>query len=189
MPNNGVLFRQATPEENDYYHHKLYPLQDHILEIIDEPAFYLSGGTALSRFHYQHRFSDDLVFFYDGYAFPKDNFNVLYREFINRLEKDFPDLEVSIEGEFFKRVFIYRESVTLKLEFIYENFKTVGRKTQFKNTAVDSKENICANKIGAVMDRRTVKDFIDLYFLLKDVDLEQAIRWSELKKYRRIMKD
>ena len=47
---------------------------------------------------------------------------------------------------------------------------------------IDSKENICANKIGTVSDRRMVKDFLDLFYLLKEMQLEQAVKWSELKR-------
>ena len=49
----------------EYYKKKLYPLQDGIIEIIKNThfPFYLTGGTALSRCYYQHRYSDDLDFF------------------------------------------------------------------------------------------------------------------------------
>lgn len=182
MLTHPILCRQATPQEKEFYFEKLYPLQDIVLDIFDNPAFYLTGGTALSRFHYQHRFSDDLDFFYNGYAYPKENFNFIYRDMLRHLEKNVETIEVTLDGEYFKRLFIHHQKVTLKIEFIYENYKTVGEKGILKKVAVDSKENICANKIGAVMDRRTAKDFIDLFYLLKDVDLQQAIRWSELKK-------
>jgi hypothetical protein len=182
MTKDDLLFRQATQKEIDFYFNKVYPLQDNILEMFNNPSFYLTGGTALSRFHYQHRFSDDLDFFYDGFTYPKDNFNVSYREMINHLEKVFNNIEITIDGEFFKRLFIKQEDVPLRIEFVYENFKTVGEKKKFKNTWIDSKENICANKIGTLLDRRSVKDFIDLYFLLRDIELKQAIKWSELKR-------
>lgn len=182
METDVSLFRQAADTEIDFYMNTLYPIQDIVLECLHTEAFYLTGGTALSRFYYRHRFSDDLDFFYDGYNYPKENFNFAYREFIQKLEKTFENLEVTLDGEFFKRLFIKKDNASLKLEFIYENYKTVGTKTKFKNTLVDSKENICANKVGAVMDRRSAKDFIDLYFLLRDLDLKQAVKWSELKK-------
>ncbi|PIW07184.1 hypothetical protein COW38_03270, partial [Candidatus Collierbacteria bacterium CG17_big_fil_post_rev_8_21_14_2_50_45_7] len=43
----------------------LYPLQDKILATVStlETKFYLTGGTALSRGYFDHRFSDDLDFF------------------------------------------------------------------------------------------------------------------------------
>ncbi len=49
---------------NEHYQ-RLYRFQDEILAFIERwgEVFYLSGGTALSRFHYNHRYSDDLDFF------------------------------------------------------------------------------------------------------------------------------
>ena len=45
-----------------YYQNKVYPLQDEILDLVKSApvAFYLTGGTALSRFYLNHRYSDDL---------------------------------------------------------------------------------------------------------------------------------
>ncbi len=52
-----------TPHE--YYTTSLYPLQDGILKIVTHlnTPFYLTGGTALSRCFFHHRYSDDLDFF------------------------------------------------------------------------------------------------------------------------------
>jgi len=74
-----------------------------------------------------------------------------------------------------------KNNINLKIEFIFDNYKTVGEKTTYKGLLIDSKENICANKIGTVMDRRSVKDYIDLYYLLNDIELRKAIEWSEYK--------
>ncbi len=43
----------------------LYPFQDGIISLLKEldTAFYLTGGTALSRGYFNHRFSDDLDYF------------------------------------------------------------------------------------------------------------------------------
>ena len=46
-------------EYHKYYLEQLYPLQDKFLEFFDnqnQDRFYLTGGTALSRFYYQHRY-------------------------------------------------------------------------------------------------------------------------------------
>jgi len=50
---------------NSYYNDTLYPLQDKVLQTVDnlKTPFYLTGGTALSRCYLQHRYSDDLDFF------------------------------------------------------------------------------------------------------------------------------
>jgi predicted nucleotidyltransferase component of viral defense system len=182
MTKNTKLLRKAAQKEKDFYFKILYPIQDIVLENIQRREFYLTGGTALSRFYYNHRFSDDLDFFYDGYNHPKENFNFSYREIIYGLEKAFEKVELIMDGEFFKRIFVTKNSTALKIEFVYENYKTVGNKKEFKGALIDSRENICANKIGTVMERRTTKDFFDLYYLLKDVELAQAISWSELKR-------
>ena len=53
-------------EYHKYYQNLLYPLQDKFLAFFSEynnEKFYLTGGTALSRFYFQHRYSEDLDFF------------------------------------------------------------------------------------------------------------------------------
>jgi len=52
---------------------ELYKLQDKVLDVVfsAERIFYLTGGTCLSRFYKEKRYSDDLDFFThynDGFA-------------------------------------------------------------------------------------------------------------------------
>ncbi len=51
-----------------YYKTKLYPFQDGILDIVRRSGtpFYLTGGTALSRRWFGHRYSEDLDLFVDS---------------------------------------------------------------------------------------------------------------------------
>ena len=48
-------------EYSDYYETKLYPVQNEVLKNLKnlELPFYLTGGTALSRGYYNHRYSDE----------------------------------------------------------------------------------------------------------------------------------
>src|SRR3990172_13412908 len=57
--------RKDMKESGEYYSKNLYPFQDGILRIVSELnlPFYLTGGTALSRYYFQHRYSDDLDLF------------------------------------------------------------------------------------------------------------------------------
>ena len=50
-----------------HYLDNLYPLQDKVLNSLSplESTFYLTGGTALGRHYLNHRFSDDLAFFFN----------------------------------------------------------------------------------------------------------------------------
>jgi predicted nucleotidyltransferase component of viral defense system len=45
------------------YYKDLYVIQDGVFEIVEASDFYLTGGTALSRFYLNHRYSDVLDFF------------------------------------------------------------------------------------------------------------------------------
>lgn len=50
---------------SEFYEENLYRLQDGVLNIVKNcgTPLYLTGGTALSRAYYRHRYSDDLDFF------------------------------------------------------------------------------------------------------------------------------
>ena len=172
--------RLATEAEQQFYEQALYPLQDDVLALVASDRFYLSGGTALSRFYYHHRYSDDLDFFFRGDAFARDEFAVAYREVIARLAGSFR-VEVTIDGEFFKRLFVRHGEVELKIEFIFENYPHIAEYYSASGYLVDSRENLATNKLTAVQDRKTVKDFVDLYYLLTDFELGQLIRTTALK--------
>jgi predicted nucleotidyltransferase component of viral defense system len=44
-----------------------------------------------------------------------------------------------------------------------------------------SKENIATNKITAIYDRHTVKDYVDLYYLLPEFQFERLEQWASEK--------
>jgi predicted nucleotidyltransferase component of viral defense system len=171
---------KAAQKDIDFYEKLLYPLQDEIFALIQTERFYLSGGTCLSRFYYNHRYSEDLDLFYDGYQFPKEEFEITFREIINRISEQFKT-ELTVDGEYFKRLFVYKKDIALKIEFIFENFKTVGKRKKINKIYIDSKENIAANKITTIYARKTARDFFDLYFLLQELNFEQVAKWSEYK--------
>jgi len=174
------MIRQATIEEIEFYETVLYPFQDQIFELIRDDRFYLSGGTCLSRFYYQHRFSDDLDFFFDGYHHSKEAFEIGVREIINRLGDRYT-LEMTVSGEYFKRLIACHNRQPLRIEFIYENYRNMGTREKTGEIVIDTKENLATNKLTAVYDRKTVKDFVDLYFLLKEIAFEKIAEWAKYK--------
>ena len=131
--------RQATTEERSFYEDVLYPFQDEVLSLLQTDRFYLSGGTALSRWHYDHRYSDDLDFFFRGDLFKKDEFSVFYREILARLAANF-SVQAAIDGEYYKRIFVIKSSTTLKIEFIFENYPHCGEYLNFHDCLIDSSE-------------------------------------------------
>ena len=52
------MLKLATEEQIDFYEKILYPMQDEIFSMIESDKFYLTGGTRLSRFYYQHILND-----------------------------------------------------------------------------------------------------------------------------------
>jgi len=64
---------------------KLYKLQDEVLDTVfkTEHEFYLTGGTCLSRFYIEKRYSDDLDFFTNQslrYSFAIKNIKKAFNE-------------------------------------------------------------------------------------------------------------
>jgi len=50
---------------NYYYLMILYPFQDFKIEIFNKinPPFYITGGSVINRYYFNHRYSDDLDYF------------------------------------------------------------------------------------------------------------------------------
>ena len=129
--------------------------------------FYLTGGTALSTFYLQHRFSEDLDFFTNE----KQNVELLRKQivevlspisknlnFIRSLET-FIELHITLnDGEIIKMDFAYDTPFHLKERVLNSDY----------GIRIESLLDIGCNKISTVFDRADAKDFVDLYFLLTE---------------------
>jgi len=155
----------------EFYEKILYPLQDRAIEVFKDSPFYLTGGTVLSRVYYQHRYSDDLDYFVNYLS----DFEKLAESQVEKLSKVFHDVEVEYRGEYFYRIFVSERR--LKIELVNDVPAHIGNLTRHPHFGlIDSKENILANKITAVIDRAMPKDIVDIYFLIRDgVSLRQAL--------------
>jgi predicted nucleotidyltransferase component of viral defense system len=176
------MFKLATTEQKEFYNKIMYPFQDEIFGLMTSNKFYLTGGTCLSRFYFHHRYSDDLDFFFDGSKFSKQSFetefNIISTEIKRRHES-----KVLIHDEYFKRLMIYKKDYELKCEFVYDPTVSINQRITIEpyQFLLDTKENIIANKLCAIYNRKTYKDYIDLIYLTKEFELQQAINWSEEK--------
>ncbi len=155
----------------EYYNKVLYPLQDRAIKAFKDSPFYLTGGTTLSRGYYNHRFSDDLDYFLND----NDDFITFADRCIERLSTIFNDVKVVLGQERFYRIMVANRQ--LKIELVNDVPSHIGEKTIHPVLGlIDSRENILANKITAVVDRCMPKDMVDIYFLLKDgLGLKQAL--------------
>lgn len=159
------------------YDNVLYPLQDRVIALFRDTPFYLTGGTALSRGYYQHRYSDDLDYFVNDHP----GFDRLVERQIAKLAAVFKDINIALRGDNFVRLFVSPER--MKIEVINDVPAHIGARVDHPALGViDSKENILANKITALVDRSLPKDIADLYVLLKDgLSIKKALRDADSK--------
>lgn len=149
---------------NGLYYNKLYVIQDEVLSVIADaaPEFYLTGGTALSRFYLSHRYSDDLDFFV--------NRDAAFREktdrFIEVLSSKGHEIAVQISDTDFVRFLVHQQDMELKVELINDVGFHYGDTVQHGNWHIDNWENILTNKITA-LSRNAVKDYADILFLCR----------------------
>ena len=141
----------------------LTPLQRRVLNAVFAEktfarTFYLTGGTALAAFYLFHRYSDDLDFFTN-----EREIEWLWPS-LQRLQ---PALGLTVETR--APQFIRMQSAEgLRVDFVQDVPFRTGRPMRRGTWRVDSVENILLNKITAIQGRLDVKDYVDLYFLLKD---------------------
>lgn len=164
------------------YYKDLYVIQDAVFEIVEDYDFYLTGGTALSRFYLNHRYSDDLDFF----VHRNDDFLAVVREIIAKFKSGFnPETRVMTEdfaqvfihtGEFYEK---YREQFQAKLKIDFVNEREIphfGELKQFDRfSRVDNLRNMLSNKITAIT-RLEPKDVADIWFICKKL----AFKWDEI---------
>ena len=174
------MLKLATDIERKYYEDFMYPWQDEIFSVLRSEKFYLTGGTCLSRFYYQHRYSDDLDFFFDGTMFSREEFEADFRVIINEIGKAYK-YQLSIDSEHFKQAFLIKDQYELKIDFVYEPVKSIGARKHNGVIVIDNKENLVSNKLSTIYNRKTSKDYTDLFYLLQEYHLEEVIRWAEEK--------
>lgn len=145
------------------------------------PLFYLTGGTALAGFYLNHRVSDDLDFFTDNKEFPVFQVEAIAEE-IRKLIKanDFQYNKV-----YDRRIFFFnKNNEEFKVEFSYYPFERLNISAEkVGNLNIDSLEDIGANKVMALIDRIDAKDFVDIFFLLKErkFSLEELLELTNKK--------
>jgi predicted nucleotidyltransferase component of viral defense system len=139
----------------------------HLRDIPELDAFYLTGGTALSRFYLGHRKSDDLDFFT-----PEEE---LIQPFSLKIEDSLKKVGVDVERKRGFRSFVeltvsaHSEStiVHLALDSPYR-LDSVIVTEEFPGLRIDSLRDLAANKLLALFGRATLRDFVDVFFLSKE---------------------
>lgn len=137
---------------------KILPL----LSKIKQLNFYLAGGTALAL-QLGHRDSIDFDFFREGSFDTKEFFKSLseifsgYKINLTQDEEDTLSLELNeaIKFSFFRYNYPLINELNKELEFF----------------PLASITDIGCMKLAAIRDRAVLKDYVDLYYILKNIDL------------------
>lgn len=155
---------------NSYYEDTLYPLQDRVLKIIANLAtpFYLTGGTALSRCYFQHRYSDDLDFFVN-----KDhNFKLDAEKIVKALQNN--QVIVNLKTDDFYSLTIEK---ILKVDLVNDVAAYFGDlKKHSIFSRIDNVENILSNKLTALISRDEPKDIVDIIVISEN----KRIDWKKI---------
>lgn len=139
--------------------------------------FYLTGGTALAEFYLHHRLSEDIDFFCET------DFDVktIYL-FINQVKKILKPKELYREKIYdrYGYTFIFPDNI-LKTKFVKYEFKNIKKLKEVDGILVNDIYDIAVNKFFTLFDRNEIKDFVDLYFLLKKYPVKKLIKGVEAK--------
>jgi len=141
---------------------ELYKLQDKVLQVVfkTEREFYLTGGTCLSRFYFEKRYSDDLDFFADN----SSRFNFAVKNIVYQLKDNF-SVTKEIDSKDFIRL---RIDNALQLDFVNEKIPRVKDVViTSENFVIDNLDNILSNKLCAVIGRDNPKDVFDIFLIYK----------------------
>ena len=149
----------------------LYCLQDEILKIVFniDNDFYLTGGTALHRYYFNARYSDDLdLFVTNGIHFNED-----VNEIIQELKIENYSIVEDVKSRDFYRMTINN---LLQLDFVNDRVYRYKKSNIIAGIKVDNKINILTNKINTVISRDEEKDVFDIFCLVYNV----KFNWKDI---------
>lgn len=145
--------------------------QREVLELVSQEAyftkkFYLAGGTALSEFYLKHRISEDLDFFSERQEvnpipvtrFFEDRLSLL------KLEK----IETKRVLGLYSLFLHFQDQEILKVDFNYYPFPRIEKGLKFNELEIESIYDIGVDKVHTVVLKPRARDFIDIYFIVKE---------------------
>lgn len=160
-------------ESGEFYLKSLYPFQDGILNIVRELKlpFYLTGGTALSRGYFGHRYSDDLDLFVNNNKHFNQYVESFYKELLAREETEFfkIDKQKVRRTENFAQFFLSKAGTELKIDLVNDIATHYGMLLDDEKLGkIDSLRNILSNKLSALF-RYEIKDIVDIWAICRNL--------------------
>lgn len=133
--------------------------------------FYLAGGTALAL-QIGHRDSVDFDFFTK-----KD---IRTEDLFDRLKEIFKDHKIlKIQEE--KNTLTVLADSDIKISFFTYKYELLNDLIDEENFRLASIEDIACMKLSAICSRASNKDYIDLYYILKNIQLDTLLQKASKK--------
>lgn len=136
------------------------------------PEFYLAGGTGMAL-QLGHRVSVDFDFFW-GKSIPKG--------LLSKVRRVFKGSEIGIIVNHSEQLTVIINGVNVS--FIKYTFPMISKPIEYQEIKILPSKGIAVMKAYALGRRATLKDYVDLYFVVKEkmISLEEIIILSK-KKY------
>lgn len=163
----------------------LTPFQRRLLDIFATDSyipqhFYLTGGTVLSEFYFQHRLSEDFDLFSE-----KEVYLPAVVSFLTKIKSKIGIVERE------HRPFMGLHSFMLhlkggekfKIDFNFYPHPRINIGKKYKKLHIDSLYDIAVNKVHTMFMKPRARDFVDLYFIFRETDfkLERLILDAKAK--------
>ncbi len=131
--------------------------------------FFLTGGTALSAFYLAHRDSKDL----DLFTMEELDLVVLENTIREIAEKTKSKVITKVRSNSYCEIYLQnkKQGWVQRIDIVKEIPKHFGKIETMDGIRVDSLENIGSNKILAIFGRLEIKDYVDLYLILRETKL------------------
>lgn len=163
----------------------LTPQQVQFLDLVSKESylcrsFYFTGGTPLAAFYLQHRLSEDIDLFSE-----REVYLPSIRAFIKKIERPLGVNKIDYRqflGLHSFQLFFLDNSV-LKVDFNYYPFPRIEKGTSYKKLSVDSVLDIAVNKVHTIAMKPRARDFIDIYFILRQYqyDINTLVSYAKAK--------
>lgn len=188
--------------------------QEKVLDLISEEdylvkRYYFTGGTPLSAFYLFHRVSEDLDFFSE-----QEIYLPSIKGFIGKVKQKLNLIKIDYRNFLGLHTFYlyFDKENYLKIDFNYYPFARIEKGQKYKNITVDSLYDIAVNKVHTIAMQARARDFIDIYFIVKEkkysfkkllIDAKAKFDWhidaiqlgtqlikvKEVKDYPRMLKE
>ncbi len=126
--------------------------------------FYFGGGTVLSQYYLQHRYSEDLDFFSQEEFDPQD-----ITISVKSLQKKLGFESFDFQNSFNRNLYFlrFKDDHVLKLEFTYYPFEQVEQPKRIDGLMIDSVIDIATNKLFTIAQKPRGRDYFDLYTIIQ----------------------